>query len=291
MSQDEEAYKAVLAKAGVDLPELKDTPKEEPEAPEAEEPKDEPEEPKEPLKEEPKEQRKRSIYDVYKEEKSERKTAEARAEQAEKERDEAKRLLEEAVAAKGTDDEKETAKDAVEYAKKVGADPDLVKRIIEDARKGFEQKPDESLQKDIAEFKAWKTTNAKSIEQSMFNDEFEKSVPSLKKLFPTVNDEELKTIKAELDTLSHTKEWHDKSLAYVAFEHQDKLSALVSPKKRGMESKGRKEVEQPDFEFNPEADYSKMTMAERKEWEKTYKELTKKSEGLMTNAQGKKILI
>ncbi len=289
MSQDEEKYKEELVKAGVDLPELKDAPKE-PEAPDAEEPKDEPEEPKEPLKEEPKEQRKRSIYDEYKDKKSELKEETAKREQLESRNAELERLLEEAKGAPKGEDAKETAADAVEYAKKVGADPDLVKRIIEDARKGFESKPDEGLKKDLEDFKAWKIANSKGIEQQMFNDEFEKSIPSLKKLFPTVNDEELKTIKTELDTLSHTKEWHDKSLAYVAFEHQDKLSALVSPKKRGMESKGRKEVGETSFDFDPNADYSKMTAAERTQWEKEYKAAVK-SEGLITDGKGKKLII
>lgn len=296
---DEAKYKEELAKAGVDLPELKDTPKPEADKPKDEEPKpetpkEEPkaDEPKEPLQEEqPKEQRKRSIYDEYKDRKAELREETAKREQVEKERDELARKLEEATAGKGTAEDKEdAAEDAIAYAEKIGASPDLVKRIIADARKGFESKSDPEVMKRLEAFENWQKSNAKSIETQMFNDEFEKTTPSLKKLFPSVTDDELKTIKTELDKLSHTKEWHDKSLGYVAFENQDKLSALVSPKKRGMEGKGRKDVEAADFEFDPNADLSKMSPKERTAWEKQYREMSK-SDGLITDAQGKKMLV
>lgn len=293
MSEEEEKYKQELAKAGVDLPELKEeaTEEESEEAEAKEETKVETEEPKsEPLKDQPKEQRKRSIYDEYKDRKAELKTEKELRETAERERDELSRKLEDATRAKGTENADDAEEDAMAYAKKVGADPDLVKRIIEDARKGLEHKPDEALQKDLADFKQWKVANAKTIEQSMFNDEFEKVLPSLKQQYPTASAEEMSAIKKELDAISHTKDWHDKDLDYVAFKNADKLSALVSPKKRGMESKGRKDVEAIEYEFDPNADYAKMSPKERVQWEKQYKEMGK-SEGLITDAQGKKLII
>lgn len=300
MADEAEARKQ-YADAGVDLPELQEgaeEPAKEPEAPSAPEQGKEPAEPEQPAKEpehlqtpKPEEpQRKRTIYDDYKDKKLEAKEAVARAEQAEKERDELAEKLRIASEAKAGTDTADATEDAIAYAKKVGADPDLVQRIIADARKGVAPTTDESLKKDLEEFKAWKSQNQHVLEKQMFEEEFQKSTPALKELFPTATPEELGAIKQELDVLSHTKEWHDKSLDYVAFKNKGTLAALISPKKRGMETKGRQDVEVTNFEFDPNADYSKMTSAQREEWEKHYKEATR-SDGLMTDSEGRKSIL
>ncbi len=292
---DEEKYQQELKKAGVELPELKEGDDKKPEAedkkPEAEKPEGDDKKPEDKaplLDKKPEEPRKRTIYDDYKDKKEELKSEKELREKAERERDELQQKLDKASKPGA---EIEATDDAVAYAKKIGADPDLVQRIISDARKGFEPKTDESLKKDLDEFKTWRTSNAKTIEQQLFNDEFEKTVPSLKTLFPTINDDELKNVKKELDTLSHTKEWHDKSLDYVAFKNQEALSKLVSPRRRGMESKERKGDEAISSEFDPAADLSRMTPKERTQWEKDYKNFTKGDGGLVEGANGKKIII
>jgi hypothetical protein len=91
--------------------------------------------------------------------------------------------------------------------------------------------------------------------------------------------------------LSHSEKWHDKPLAYIAFENQDTLKALVSPKKRGMESKDRKEIPAGDFEFDPNADYSKMTPEQREKWEAEYRKATASGTGLMTDSEGRKSIL
>jgi len=281
---DEEAkYKEELKAAGVDIPE--EVTEEKSEDTEAKDEKSE-DAKTEPLQTKPEEQRKRSIYDEYKDKKAELKSEKELREQAEQERDELQRRIDASSAAPEHKQES-TEEDAVAYAKKVGADPDLVTRIIEEARKGFKVETDESLKNDLAEFKTWKAQNSKTIETQMFNDEFEKTIPALKELFPKVSDDELKAIKGELDAISHTKEWHDKSLDYVAFKHKNSLSALISPKKRGMETKERKDIDQSSYDFDPNADYSKMSLKEREVWETNYHKLMEK-EGLMVDAQGRK---
>lgn len=283
---EEEKYQEELKAAGVELPEapkVEEVPTEEPKTEET---------PQEPLQEdkpkEPEQPRKRSIYDDYREEKSDRKAAEARAQQAEQERDELRQKLEAATAGNGSDTE--AGDDALAYAQKVGADPDLVKRIIDDARKGIKSEVDETLKKDLEDFKAWKAQNSKAIEQQMFETEFKSTIPALKRLFPQIDDTALEAVKTELDKLSHTKDWHDKPLDYIAFKNEETLSALVSPKKRGMESKGRRDVEPASSEFDPNADYSKLSPAEKVKWEEQYRALGK-TDGLITDSQGRKLIV
>lgn len=281
----EAEYKKDLSENGVDLPEVT----EEPKAPEPEEPKaDVPPEGETPAEPKPK----RSIYDDYKEKKAEWKTEKERADHAEAERDELKARLEASSNADTPRAQADADEDAVAYASKIGADPDLVKRIIDDARKGFEVKPstDPELIKKIEKFESWEVQNRQLLEKQMFDEEFTKVSPSIKELLKIKDDADLQLIKKELDTLSHTKEYHDKELEYVAFKEKDKLSLLVTPKKRGMEPKGRKDVDTSSFEFDPNAYPANGTLQEREAWEAAYNSMGK-SEGLATGANGKKIII
>lgn len=301
---DEEQYKKELKDAGVDIPEAEAAPapaNTEPETPPteppADKPKDEksPEEPKKeeatPLQEEPKEpQKPRSIYDEYKDRKAELKTEKELREQAERERDELKAKYE-AIDKADTPAEKQEAADDLEaFAKEINASPEALRKMrtlfLKDVKAA-----DPDLVNRLAKFEQWQAANAKVIEAHAFEQEFTQATPKLKELFPKASPEEMTAIKTELDKLSHTKEWHDKSLAYVAFEHQDQLSALITPKKRGMETSTRKpEGEGATFEFDPNADYTKMTPKERDAWEAGYKEMMKQ-DGLPTGVNGKKFLI
>lgn len=279
--EDQNAVAEYL-KAGVDLPELKEEPKEEtpPEPEKKEETQDLPE-----TKEEP---RKRSIYDEYKEKKAELRSEKEMREQAERERDEYRAKLESLNNA-GTQEERQDAQDELEaFARKINADPQALREMRELFLK--EAKPDESLQRDLQEFKTWKTQNAQMLEKQLFEDEFKKVTPSLKEMFPTASDEEMEVIKAKLDEVSHSKAYHDKELDYVAYKERTTLQELVSPKKRGLEPKSRRETEEESFDFDPNADYSKMTPKQREAWEANYKKLTKSTELLM-DSEGRKIII
>jgi hypothetical protein len=146
------------------------------------------------------------------------------------------------------------------------------------------------IARDLAEFKAWKSQNSQVIEQQMFDKEFQAVTPTLKSLFPSISEDEVKAVRTELDRLSHRKEWHDKDLDYVLFKNKDALSPLVSPKKRGMESKSRRDTEQESFEFDPTADYASMTPAQREQWEAEYHKASS-SKNLATDDKGRKLII
>jgi len=289
---NEEEYKKELADAGVDIPEITDTPEviaPREEVKVEEKPKEEtpPEEPKpntppEPLQE-PRE--KRSIYEEYKEKKSELKTEREAREQAERERDELKVKLE-AVATASNPIEKQEAQDDLEaFAQEINADPATVRKMRDLFLKDIQ--PTSSLS-DADRALLEEARLAK--EAQMFEKEFKEITPTLKEIFPTASEAEMEAIKKELDDISHTKDWSDKSLDYIVFKQKDKLGALVSPKKRGIEPKNPKDAAPGDPNFDPSADLSKMSSEQRDKWYETYQELGK-SEGLASDSNGRKIII
>jgi len=290
MTAEEEAMKA-YAEAGVDLPELKT---EEPEVPqEPTEPKvDEPTEPVEPLIEEPKVERKRSIYDDLKDKKSELKSERTLREQAEHERDELKSKLEARENAV-TPEEKQFASDDLEsFAQEIGADPQAIRKMKELFLKDAQPQSDPALAEKLAKFEAWQAQNQEVMEKQMFEDEYQSSLPKLKEILPKASEEEMQGVRKEIERLSHTKEYHDKDLDYIAWKNKETLSALISPKKAGLERKGRTDAqEEISTEFNPNADYSKMSLKEREVWEESYRKMMDRAEGLSVDANGKKILV
>ena len=244
----------------------------------------------------PIEERKRSIYDDYKEKKNELKTEKELREQAEKERDELKSKISALEKAKTPEEKKNALDEFDEFAKEINADPEALKKMRDMFLKGFTIP--ESLKKDLEELKEWKAEQSKDREAraqesavKQFEDEFVKTLPVLKSYFPKATDEEMTAIKKELDKISHSKGWNDKDLEYIAFKHKATLEALVSPKKRGMEGTEHKDDGVVDTDFDPNADYSKMSPAEKEVWEKKYNAFMKKNEGLTEGAGGKKIFI
>lgn len=288
---NEDQYKQELAEAGVELPEV-EVPEPEPTDPTPEEPKEEvttPEE--EPTElETPKEPKKRSIYDDLKDKKTEAKTEKARADAAEKERDELAALL----AAKGeatTIEERIEAQDEIDgfLSKHKEWDKGAIQELLQIARNGVKAELPEDIAKDLEEWKAWKTENSQAIEKDLFEKDFRESTPALKEIFPNATEKDFEAIKTEMDRLAHTPEFHDKELDYIAFKNKSTFEALITPRKRGMESKERKEVDGIAFDFDPNADFSKMTLKEREVWTEHYEKLMK-SDGLLTDASGKKTL-
>jgi hypothetical protein len=292
MQTEEEAMKE-YADAGVELPELKEEPKE-PEAPQPKEepPVDEPKEP-EPLQEnEPKVERKRSIYDEYKEKKSELKSERELREQVERERDELRVKLEARENAVTPEEKKYAQTDLDSFAQEIGADPQAIKKMRELFLKDVQPTTDPALVEKLAKFEAWQEQNQVVMEKQMFEDEFNSSLPKLKDILPKASDSEMQNVKKEIERLSHTKEYYDKDLDYIAWKEKDTLNALISPKKAGLERKGRVDAqEEHSTEFDPNADYSKMSLKEREQWEENYRKMVDRAEGLSTGADGKKILI
>lgn len=302
---DENEYKKELAANGVEIPEVKEEatpdPKVETEDKPKEDPKDEPK-PKvetdvkpdakgEHLQTTPKEDRKRSIYEEYKDKKSELKTEKELREKAERERDELQQKLENFNRA-GNSSDRQDAKDEIDAFLETHKEWDkgAINDLLNIARKGIKPELDESFKRDIEEFRTWKSQNAMVVEKQLFDEEFKAVAPSLKEYFPNASSEDMEAIKKELDVISHKEGWHDKSLDYVVFKNKDKLSSLVSPKKRGMESNDRKDIETESFDFDPNADYMKLTPAQREKWEIEYNKMMK-NDGLVQDARGRKIII
>lgn len=289
MNEEQKLVEQYL-EAGVDLPELKQEQPKEEEAPAEPKAGEKPEEPKEPLQETPRQERKRSIYDEYKEKKTELKSERELREKAERERDEYRTKLE-ALSQAETQEEHQEAKDDLEaFAQAKGLDAQALREMRDLFTKDLKPTIDPTISQKLQKFEQWEAETAREREQQMFEREFADTLPTLKNLLPNANDDELSNVKKELDRLSHTERYHDKELAYVAWAEKDALSKLVSPKKRGMESKGKADTESSTFEFDPNADYASMTPKEREKWEAEYRKATSQ-EGLVTDSQGRKIII
>lgn len=271
---------------GEETPKEEETPREEPE-------KEIPE--KSTLQTNEEKPRKRSIYEDYKEKKQELKSERELREQAERERDELKQRLE-ALDSADTPKEKQEAKDELEaYAEKIGADPEALRGLRSIFLKDI-PKPevgiDEETKKSLQEFNVWKQQNSQVMEKQLFEEEFTKTIPTIKQLFPSANDTELSEIKKAVDTLSHTQGYHDKELDYVVFKEQEVLKNLVSPKKRGMESPGRIQTDgatENDFDMNAEP--ADMNPEQRAKWMTEYDKVSKSMKGVVTDSKNRKILL
>lgn len=300
MTKEEEQYKKDLEANGVDIPEVKGEEEKPEEKSKDEEPeKQEEEEESKPSDEPDKKPHKRSIYQEYKEKKEVlRDTKQAL---------EAERLAKEEAIARAnelqakieafqnadTAKERQEAKDELDaLAEEIQADPVALRKMRDVFLKNVKPESviDENTRKSLEEFNRWKEQNSEAMEKQKFEAEFNSAKTTLNEFFPKVSSDEIESIKAKVDELAHSKEWHDKTIDYIIFKNKATLSALVSPKKRGMESKGKTDVEDTNFDFDPNADYSKMTPAEREAWEKGYNSMTK-TNGLATDSQGRKIII
>lgn len=290
MKTEEEQYLENAKAEGVDIEIETTTEETQDETTTEPEKKEETVEEKKELVTEPKEERKRSIYDEYKEKKAELKSEKERAEIAERERDELRQKYE-ALANADTQKEQKEASDEIEaFAQKINADPEALREMRKLFLKDIAPTTDPAIAQKLEQFEKWQAENSKIVEKAQFEDEFKSVVPTIKELLPNANDAEMQAVKEKLDEISHTKEFHDKDLDYIVYKNRTELSKLVSPKKRGMEHKGKADIVEDSFEFDPNADYSKMSLKEREVWEENYKKFTS-SEGLSTDANGKKILI
>jgi len=294
MTVEEDNYKAKLEAEGVEIEEEKVEVTEE--TPVEEIPEEEPKETEVKPEEEPKETltapietKKRSIYDEYKDKKSELKSEKELRENFETENTELKAKLEALKSADTPEKKKEVLDDIDELAKEINADPEYLRKLkaifLKDVKPA-----DESLQKDLSEFKDWKAQNQAVIEKQQFEDEFDKVLPQIKSDFPKISDTELKSVKESLDKIAHSKEYHDKSLDYVVFKEKENITALISPKKKGMETKERKDIASDDFDFDPNVDITTLSVVDQAKWEKHYRKSLNSEELINDGSKGKMIM-
>lgn len=242
--------------------------------------------------EEPQKPKKRSIYQDLKETRKDARSEKELREKAEQERD----ALQEKLDATATEETpaapKVAAGDLDAFAKEIGADPAALTQMRELFLKDLPRgEMPEGLEGQLKEFQDWQKGNSEAMETVAFDNEFKQAQPELTKMFPKATAEETEAIKAKIQELAHTEEFHDKEVEYIAFKNNKALSALVSPKKRGLESKGKGDVQEDEgFTFDPNADISKLSPKEQEAWEKAYNKATS-SDTLETDSEGRKIIL
>ena len=236
------------------------------------------------LTEEPKERKPRSIYHDLKDTRNDLKTERELREKAERERDEAL-----AKANKPATEMKADDLDA--FAEEIGADPAAIKKMRELFLKDMPASTiSPELQTKLEQFEAWQKDNGQAIASQQFETEFNSAIPQLQRMFPNASKEDIVAMKSEIDTLAHTTEYHDKEIDYIAFRNQEKLATLITPHKRGLESKGRVDATNIPTTFDPNADVTKMSPKEAEVWEKGYNDMMKNSE-LVNDSIGRRVML
>jgi len=175
-----------------------------------------------------------------------------------------------------------------------GGDPELVKKIRESILSEVESKSkiDPKLQESIDRFHQWEKDNSQAINEQKFSKSFTEITPDVKEMFPSINDSELKELQSELKELSEDPEWKDKELDYVLYKNKSTLSALISPKKKGIEKKGRHNdnASKQSTTFDPNVDMSKMTPEQMENYEKAYNALSSR-DGDMKDSDGRDMIL
>ena len=175
--------------------------------------------------------------------------------------------LEETLAKyKDVDTEKEKAQldeEVKAIAEELDVPEESLKKIIDLARKGL--KPAEEIIK-------VEDTPAIDLEQEqkLFTEEWNNAVLAIKKQFPNATESQLARVKKEIDTIAHSKEFHQYDIDYVIFKNSDVLAKhLESPRKKGLDSTitGR-QSEDGEREYKPISDVSKMSKSQILEHEK-----------------------
>lgn len=114
-------------------------------------------------------------------------------------------------------------------------DPEVLKRIIDVARKGVETSPEDKAL--LEQVKVMQAEREETEQQRIFETEFNTVLPTLKSEFPNASDEQMTKAKEMLDELSHTEKYHDKDMDYVVFKEKSEISKILfSPKKATFES-------------------------------------------------------
>lgn len=129
--------------------------------------------------------------------------------------------------------------EVVALAKELDFDPAKTRRLIEVARKGIELTPEDK--KALEDFKSQEATRKEQAEEAeqkqIFETEWTSVLPSLQKEYPNASPEQIATVKAQLDELSHSEKYHEAEMDYILFKERETIGkALFSPKKSTFES-------------------------------------------------------
>jgi hypothetical protein len=231
---------------GIDLPKDKAEEQEEttPETPKKEEKVDE-EEPKGDEKEDEPESPKSDDEEESEKEESKEKPHKSKVVPYESHRalkqkyNEMKQKLAEATTQKEVD----SITDEIEaIAKEANADPKVIQKIVDLARKGKESKVEEGEEPDEEADDEDDTDTQVVIdpkaEAEYFDKEWSEVLPSLKEKYPDASESQLKEAKKLIDKDSHTLANKDKEIDYVVWKNTKALDTLLaSPKKRGLEAR------------------------------------------------------
>lgn len=199
----------------------------------------------------------RSIYDDYKDKKQEAKDFQSVAITAaaalglelkgNESPAELQELLQKAKDATTPKEKSDVADDLKAFAEEEDMSPEKLQKLIDliGKRVPAPSIPDD-LAKKIEDVTAWKQEQDTKARRAEEDAAIVAYAPTVKTLLNVSDDAELKSIMEEVTKLAHTKEFHDKEVAYIVWKKQAELSKLVSPKKPSFESAGKRGETTPD---------------------------------------------
>ena len=76
----------------------------------------------------------------------------------------------------------------------------------------------------------------KDSDQRYFNTQWSGLLPTFEKDFPRLSEEQKDVAKKAMDKIWHTKEFFNKDIDYVYFKNKSKFDAIISPRKKGLET-------------------------------------------------------
>lgn len=137
-------------------------------------------------------------------------------------------------------DTKATEEKISKFAEKYGFEPEDVKDLLSGIATGVQIPKEVKDQLELLQKEKRETE-----EKTAFETEFKAVEPSITAAYPEATPAQIAAAKAHLDAVSHTKDFHDKSLDYVLFKNKAEMDEIFKkPEAKPTDPPARKTVEQ-----------------------------------------------
>lgn len=138
-----------------------------------------------------------------------------------------------------TDATDEAAEDVeklvLDEAKKLNVNPEVLKSILALANKSVAGKLTR-LDKLEQFFEKQSTQQFQTEQENIFNSEWGKALPELKKSFPNASEDQVKAARDLADTLAHSKKYHRYDMDYIVFREKAQFDKILfSPRNRSFD--------------------------------------------------------
>lgn len=198
----------------------------------------------------------RTIYESLKEKKVALKDAKQELAVAQTRIAELEGLLQNGKNAQTPADTANNADDLAKFAEENDLDAEGLKKVATFLAEHIGGKVPTDIQKTLDEIKTWKSERVAADTRVAEDAAIDAQASTVKTTLASLGheihvDAEHSKVMAEIKRLAHTKEYHDKPVAYIAWAEREKLGKMISPKKASFEAptpnNGEPVTKAPDF--------------------------------------------